>query len=173
MHKRLRIGIIAGLITTGLFLVGCVAGKTYTVTPVKKSTPLNAYFDATITPTSANVFGYQAFILDIKNKSDKDIEVNWNKTYFIQNGQTNGTFMYEGIVYRDRNQPKSSDIIFANATFSKTIWPSNLVYYSSGSYGGWMHEAMSAGIVGVYLTANVDGKEIKEKIEVAMREVQK
>jgi hypothetical protein len=102
--------------------------------------------------------------LTVKNKTNKNLELNWNKTLYIVNGQTSGGFMFEGVVYKDRNNSKSPDVIFPNGTLSKAIWPNNLVYFSSGQYGGWRHESLPPGENGVYLTVIVDGKEISEKI---------
>ena len=72
--------------------------------------------------------------------------------------------MFEGVVYKDRNSPKSPDIVFGNDTFAKTIWPNNLVEFSSGKYGGWRNESMPSGENGIYLTVNIDGKEITQKL---------
>ena len=75
--------------------------------------------------------------------------------------------MFEGVVYKDRNNPKSSDMIFAKGNILKTIYPNNLVSFSGGQYGaGWIHGSMSSGENGVYLSTLVDGKEINEKLTV-------
>jgi len=81
--------------------------------------------------------------------------------------------MFEGTVYRDRNNPKPPDVIFAGSTFSKTIWPSNLVHFSGGRYASWMHENMPAGENGVYLTIKVGGEEIRDKLTVLISIEQK
>jgi len=124
----------------------------------------NEYFSATIKASSHYAYGFRAFSLFVKNKSNKDLELNWNKTYYIVHGQTSGGFMFEGIVYIDRNDPKSPDIIFSGGTLSKTIWPNNLVEYTSY----WRHEHMPSGENGIYLTVIVDGKEINEKIIITL-----
>ena len=61
------------------------------------------------------------FTLVIQNKNNQNIEVNWNKSFYISNGQSNGGFMYGGITYLLRNAPKQNDIIFANNNFSKIV----------------------------------------------------
>jgi len=70
--------------------------------------------------------------LTIRNKTNKNIELNWNKTLYITGGQTSGGFMFEGVVYAERNNPKPADLIFGNSTFTKEISPSNLVDYETG-----------------------------------------
>ena len=152
--RYLAIGIVFLL---GLFaIVG--SGEYYRSTP-RTQTVENNYFAASISPLCSD--SCKSFSLTIRNKTDKDIEVDWNKTLYISNGQTTGGFMFEGVVYKDRNNPKSPDMIFANGTFSKTIWPNNLVSFSGSS---WYHEEMSIGDDGVYLVVKVADKEIKEKL---------
>jgi hypothetical protein len=123
----------------------------------------NDYFNASISPVET-WRGYNAFILTVNNKTDKDLEIIWDRTLFIDNGRTSGGFMFEGVVYRDRNNPKPPDVVFAKGNFSKTIWPNNLVYFSSGKYASWGHEVMSPGENGVYLTIKIGDKELKEKL---------
>jgi len=124
----------------------------------------NQLFDASIKPFDLAYVptpGYCAFILIIINNSDKELEVDWNRTLYVDNGKTNGSFMFEGIVYKDRNNPKSPDIIFPKSEFSKIIWPSNLVTFE-GMY--WLHHCMGEGNKGVSLSIKSDGKEIRENL---------
>jgi len=96
---------IFGLIVLALFLSGCVTNP-----PVKSSwsgdTMIeNEYFSATILPTN------KRFKLTVKNKTKSDLVINWNKTLFIESGQTAGGFMIEGTLYTERNNPKLSDVV--------------------------------------------------------------
>jgi hypothetical protein len=163
---------LSGLAAVALVsLVGCATSP-----PVQwKSEPEtatveNEQFIAQIKP----VWQYgtcRGFVLTIVNKTDKNIEVNWNKTLYISGGQTSGGFMFEGVVYKDRNNQKPPDVVFAKGTFTKTIWPNNLVSFSAGSayvYGGWLNEAMPAGENGAYLSLSIDGKEVSERLVVLL-----
>jgi len=124
----------------------------------------NEFFTAEITPMQG-LFGYDSFALDIQGKTDSNIEIDWNKTLFISNGQTSGSFMFEGIVYKDRNNPKTPDIIFGKSRFVKRIWPNNLVDYNSGKYNsGWVNRRLPSGDTGVYLTVKTPAGEKNEKI---------
>jgi hypothetical protein len=126
----------------------------------------NDFFDAQITPAWVT-YGTKSFRLTIKNKTEKPIELNWNKTLFISGGQTSGGFMYEGIVFAKRDEPKPMDVVFPKVVFKKEIWPNHLVKFDPPPYGvGWVHWSMDAGVNGVYLTMIVDGKEINEKLTV-------
>lgn len=130
----------------------------------------NEYFTAEALPICKNGSmgssgGCDAFTLKVTNKTSKNIEINWNKTAYISNGQTSGGFMYEGVSYRDRAAQKSPDILFANSSMTKDIWPNNLVTFLSGAYG-WIHLRMTEGENGIYLSTTIDGKEVSEKLTV-------
>lgn len=129
----------------------------------------NDTFDATVSLSSCNeLWGTcKAFFLVVKNKTNKDMELNWNKTLFIDHGQTSGRFMLEGTQYSNRNNERSSDVIFAGGTLRKNIWPNSLVYYSNvgGRFGGWTNlEIPKNREIGIYLTIDIDGVEVNRKI---------
>lgn len=148
------------LVTLSIFLFsGC---GSYVVKNVDIPTE-NSNLSFKITPTSPTMSaGFSAFILEIQNKTDRDMEIDWNKTSFMKNNQTNGTFMFQGVVFKDRNNPKSNDIIFANSNFTKTIFPNNFVNFDS--FNGWSHYGTGLGIQGAYVVI-IDNKEtIKQKV---------
>jgi hypothetical protein len=126
--------------------------------PMRSGSVSNKFFDANVTAHR------NSFTLSIQNKTSQDLEVDWNKTLYISSGTTSGGFMFEGVVYANRNNPKPPDIVFANGKFSKVIHPNNLVSYTSGKYGGWSHDSIGFGDTGVYLTIKAGNEEIKEKI---------
>lgn len=146
----------------------------------------NVLFDASISPIWSQNYGFagifgiggqkgggtigcNSFVLKIKNNSNKDISIVWDKTLFIDNTQTRGTFMFEGVRYIERDASKPSDLVLAGGELTKAIHPNILVYYEKGQYGGWRHEVMTEGVYGVYLTAEVDGKPINEKLMITIQ----
>lgn len=145
-----------------LLVSGCVPIPQYMTT----STPLiqtveNEYFTASLSP----MFSYGScisFTLLVKNKTEKDIEIDWNKTSYIDNGQTRGGFMYEGVIYKDRNNLKPPDFVLSGGSLQKTIWPNIRLDYSS--YFGWVHGYMKEGEHGALLVGIIDGKEVREKM---------
>ena len=171
--KRLA-GLIVIAVVAVTVLIGCATGPRHRF--IWKSDPevrsvSNEYFDAKLTPVFVENQGYVGFALEIKNKTEKNIEVNWNKTLFIHQGQTSGGFMFPGSVYAERNNPKLPDVVFPNVFFEKGLMPSNLAYFSRThpigyDAPGWYHRSMSPGANGVYLTVIVDGKEINETLTV-------
>ncbi len=152
--------IILSIIFCAL-ISSCVPATRY----VWKSYPTNPsvgneFFTAKISPTRCSKRGCKAFNLTVRNNTNENLELDWNKTLFITNGQTSGGFMFEGILYRDRNSPKSPDIIFPGGELSKNIYPNNLVEF----YSEWSNEYIPSGNNGVYLTVIVGKKEISEKL---------
>lgn len=155
--------IMAGFIS-GCMVTPDMMKYKYTVTPDSLQQETNNY-SIKIDPLIYN-YQFTGFTLIIDNKSDKPVEVDWNKTLFINDGQTSGGFTYEGIVFAERNNPKMPDIVFPRSRMSKLIYPSNLVTYNapstaSGIYipGGWGKIPIDGGNAGVYLTLRHEGKE--------------
>ena len=70
--------------------------------------------------------------------------------------------MFEGIIYRDRNNPKPPDVVFANGKLSKIIYPNNFVHIDE--WVGWHHHPLPFGENGIYLVVNADGQEISKKL---------
>ncbi|NTU73939.1 hypothetical protein HGB07_07335 [Candidatus Roizmanbacteria bacterium] len=149
-------------------------------------TKKNALFEVSITPSWEKGFkssgflglgiketggttGCESFILTLKNISNKDIAIVWDKTLFIDNTQTRGAFMFEGVRYIERDASKPSDLVLSGGTLTKDIYPNILVHYESGQYGGWRHGVMREGVYGVYLTTEVDGKPINEKLMITIQ----
>jgi hypothetical protein len=149
-------------------MIGCVPKYTWKADPVIQTID-NQSYTAQIKPVERYKGIFAGFKLTVDNKTGQDIEIDWNKTLYLQNNQTNGGFMFEGIVYADRNNPKAPDVVFANDTFKKEIWPSNLVYYSrslTAEFSGWEHKGLPAGQNGIYLTMRINGHEVHEKLMV-------
>lgn len=156
--------VIGIIFLLGLFAIVSSCGPSYVSRYVYRATPTtqkaaNNYFIAKISPICGE-YGCWAFNLTIENKSHKDIELDWNKTLYISNGTTEGGFMFDGVVFKDRNNSKPPDIIFAGSTFVKIISPNNLVSFNNG----WNQEHMPTGENGVYLTVKVGNQEVHEKL---------
>lgn len=158
--KILKMIIVA--ITLVFIITGCGISNNYSMITIPQAELKD--IKVSITPTlKSMIAGYAAFNLTIENNTNNDLEIDWNKTYFIDNGKTSGTFMFEGIVFKDRNQAKSPDIVFANSSFNKTIFPNNFVEFDQY---GWRHVGTGIGEKGVYLTIINGNETIKHKATV-------
>ena len=65
------------------------------------------YFRMEISPI-CEYSGCIGFKLEVKNLTNKDLELDWNKTLYVQNGNTSGGFIFEGIMYKDRKQSQAA-----------------------------------------------------------------
>lgn len=150
-----------------LFLSLLLIGVGCATKPVWKSEPNtrqveNEYFYATMSP----IFmfdGYKGFLITILNKSASNIEVLWNKTFYLYNGERNGDFMLEGMRFSDRKKTKPHDIIVSGRLFSMEIFPSRLAELSSLAKA-WIRDSMKPGENGIHLTVKVGQKEMTEKL---------
>ena len=160
-----------------VFLLSGCATTQWSATP-EQAVADNAYFAVAIRPICTRqgfetAHGCKAFELTVSNKTAANLEINWNKTAYIQAGQTHGGLMFDGIVYAARNNPKQPDIVFPNATFKKTVYPNDLVFLITGQYGGWTNGRMPVGENGVYFVVNVGGKEITERLTTKLTAIEK
>lgn len=111
------------------------------------------------------------FVLSIKNNSSQDYFIDWNNSYYLQNGQYNGGFYFAGIVIKDRNNPKSDDIILPESTITKEIYPNILTEFYTNQLTqvvDWKKKGFPLGENGVYLTIK-DGKGAKTTIKLNLK----
>lgn len=168
MKKVLSFSLITMFI---LIIQGCGVSKSYMYEEKNVNKEKNKDIKISLKAAEPTMIaGYSALVLQIENNTNKDIKINWNKTYFIDNGSSNGTFMFAGIVYKDRNNAKPDDIVFAQSRFSKRIYPNNYVVFNSGRYASWGHNGFGTGEFGVYLNLNMDNKEFNKKVFIKVKE---
>ena len=159
--EKLYAGIAVILI---LHITGCAA-PIWSGTPSSRTVE-NEYYSAKVTPNCDKNSGCKYFTLNISNKTNKEFEIDWNRTQYIKGNQTLRGFFFEGIKYMERNNKKNPDTVFANSSLQKDIYPTDLVTYVSGEPGEWGHSKMGSGTHGVYLAVIVDGNKISESITI-------
>ena len=143
--------------------VGCASSTHYDFSfDENKSIVKTKYYEAKISIRSTGgLFPMNSYKLDIINLSDKDIEIDWNKTQFIINGQTDGGFMFEGVRYVARENVKNTSFVLAKSSFSKFIYPNYLVSYY---LRGWRNMTIPDGETGVLVTLKIGNNEVREKL---------
>lgn len=105
-----------------------------------------------------------AFELIITNKTKDDIEVVWNESMFVKGDQTDGGFMFEGVVYSKRAEQKPNDVVFPGATFKRTIWPNSLAIYIEVMGLGWQNQPFGLGEFGAYVVIKTPNRQIKQRL---------
>jgi hypothetical protein len=145
--------------------------KTWTSSPVNQ-TFQNQYYEAQFEPLKKNNNFFEMFRLTVINKSDKNLEIDWNKTRYLYNSHIRGGFVFRGIKPEDiKNLTIPSDIVPAGKTFSKEIAPAKLVAWSPyrDRSVGKNESGISYGIIpdgenGIYLVVRYNGREMREQI---------
>jgi len=148
-------------------LSGCVAAApTFRADP--SSVSVNDNLDIILSPLkSPNGSWITGFQLQIVNNTLEDIELNWNRTLYLDNGQSRGGFIFEGLVWAERNNPKAPDMIFTGQVFKKEIYPNIRVdVVDLGSKKRWYNKHMSAGRHGASLSLWVDGQEVRREVSI-------
>jgi len=152
MSKTFKSLIIMGLLV--LFL-GCATTSWKSVPNTYKKG--NPFFDVSL--TTADFWGFN---LKVQKKTDKNIEILWDKTLFIDpSGGTNDYFTYgKETLWEEADNLPPKTIIFPNALWERVIFPT-----ANRSWNrGWHWKYMAVGKNGILLTVNVDGKEVKEEL---------
>jgi len=143
-----------------LLVAACATTKSWKSEPSIKTTS-NTFFDASITPVY-RFNGYKGFVLNMHNKTAEKIEVDWNNTFYIHSGNKDGGFWFENIQNDTQNKPKPTSIA-AGEMFTQEIFPAKLRVLSQMA-AAHVNENMSPGENGIYMTVNIQGKTITEKL---------
>lgn len=115
-------------------------------------------------------FAFNGLSVYIQNKTDKIIEIDWNRSSYLYNGQTNSGFMYEGVKYSERSElNRRPDFIMPNMSFQKTVYPNFLAEWVppyNGVGGGWVNKCISTTVKsGVLIVYKIEGKEYYLQVE--------
>jgi len=149
----------------------------YASSPVSQTieTPI---FSVSFTPKKEGVRYFSSFMLEIENKSDVPIEIDWNKTRYIHDEKNRGGFVFEGIEPTEvKEKSIPNGVILPKARFSKQIFPqvniamSERKDYSAGKdkpglYGG----KLPPGENSIFLAIKSHGELIGKKISVVITE---
>ena len=132
--------------------------------PAPQASASNESFDMTISPIYEFGRFPIGFKLSVVNKTEKDLEIDWNRTSFVDNGSSRAGFMFEGIRFADRNNPKQPDFVFAKGTFTKDIFPTaNVEWNTRISRPDWTFKELNSNC-GVSLSVKADGKEVRQNV---------
>ena len=165
------------LIPVLLMLAGCAQTKIWTSRPTVQTSDSQHYRIQLEPNKDINNF-FVWFRLSVVNKTDKNLEIDWNKTRYLFNGRSMGVFVFEGINPDDvKNMTVAPEVIPAGATFSKQIAPFRLVAWTplrdqSVPIG---QNRINPGLIpagenGIFLVVRQNGETLHETITVLIEE---
>jgi hypothetical protein len=152
-------------------LIGCAPTKTWTSNPEVQTTG-NQYYKAELEPVKKDNAFFEMFRLTVENKTDNNLEIDWNKTRYIFNGHARGVFVFKGIDPEDiKNLTIPADIVPPGAKFSKEIAPAKLVAFTplkdrsvGADKSGFSPGVIPDGKNGIYLVIRTPEQEMRVNI---------
>lgn len=176
MKKAMRITFTI-MISLGIMSgIGCATRGQWMSTPEIQSSG-NPYYDVKLEPLSSGHAFFVSFNLIVRNKTDKKLEIDWNKSRYLRKDNSYEGFVFKGIKPEDiKNSTIPPDIIPAMGTLTKRISPYKLLTRSPiARRGGTLDESgISPGILpegknGVLLVVTRDGKAVIERVSVEIK----
>ena len=180
MNKRgnqIEIKVFGPILILLVILAGCAQVRVYSSNPSSQSVS-NDYFEAEFEPQLAEgKHFFNAFRLVITNKTDKDLILDWSKTYYLLNGRRNGQFGWEEMTFEELRGVRSQPLVTIDPdnTLSNVVFPLKLLAWEEYTRGGTRtrdskpEESFRPGVIpegenGISLYIKQGGKVIQEKL---------
>jgi hypothetical protein len=112
----------------------------------------------------------KTFEVTLNNTTEETIEIDWNRSYYINNGKPDGGLYFDGVVIAQRNNPRSPDIILPKATFQRALAPNNSFELSMFPLAHWVVKTFKGDSHGIYLTIRAGGKEEAINVSVNLKQ---
>ena len=122
--------ITATLILGTLCLPACNRKQIWTSTPASQAVSARSY-KVGLEPLKKNAPFFNWFRLTVTNTSDRDMEIDWNRTRYFHNGRDAGGVFFEGIEPDAiKNATVPGALIRPGETFTRDIAPVKLVAFA-------------------------------------------
>ncbi len=172
MNSIKKIGLIMMFGFVLALWMGCAPTIVQVSTPAIQ-TAENQYYGIRFEPLTRETKVFVSFRLTIINKTDRNLEIDWNKTHYIHNNRPLGIFVFKGIRPQDiKDLTIPPDIVPTRGTFSKEISPYRLIGRAPFREG--INEPsirpgpVPTGQSGILLVVRQNGKEIREKLKISI-----
>jgi hypothetical protein len=135
---QLRKKVLGPILVLLFILAGCAQVRVYSSNPASQSIS-NAYYDAEFEPQLAEGMRYfNAFRLVITNKTDKDLVLDWSKSYYLLNGRRNGQFGWDEMTFEELKGIKDQPLVTIRPknTHSNVVFPLKLLAWEEYIRGG-------------------------------------
>ena len=169
---------IVSILIFGLMLTmatGCAPTLVSISTP-EIQTVENSYYAAQFEPLGEGKNYFDNFRLKLANKTQKDLEIDWNNTRYLYNGRDLGVFVFKGIQPENiKSLTIPPDVIPAGQSFTKDITPLKRLAREPITGKGVKAGKITPGPIptgenGIFLVIKQNGNTIKDKITVKITE---
>jgi hypothetical protein len=159
-----------------LLLIGCAPRQVIWTSNPSVQAFNNQYYEAKLEALKKDRKGeYNFFVmfhLTVNNQTEKNLEIDWNKSRYIYNDYIRGGFVFRGIKVEDiKNSTIPFDVVSPGQSFSKEIAPVKLITWArlkDRSIGkdesGFSPGVIPEGENGIILVVRQNGQEVREKI---------
>ena len=176
--SQMKKKVFGAILILSFILAGCAQVRVYSSKPAIQNVS-NAHYDAQFEPQLAEGKHYfNAFRLVITNKTEKDLVLDWSKTYYLINGRRNGQFGWEGMTFEELRGIKGQPFVTIGPenTLSTVVFPLKLIAWEQYRRGGSARkqdskpeESFYPGVIpegenGISLYVKQDDKVIQERI---------
>jgi hypothetical protein len=167
MKKQALFGVI--VLCLSYTLATCAGVEVYTSNPRVQGVS-NEYFAAELEPQLKPGQGFfSTFRFVLTNKTNKELQIDWENTYYLLNDRRNGRFFWEGVTWDGLKEIRSKPLIpvAPGDTFTSVIFPKNLVGRGSAMTTAgvqYTQGVLPEGENGILLIVKQDGKVLREKM---------
>jgi hypothetical protein len=100
--------ILWGVAIIALFSAGCAKEQIYTSNPPVQTVSTSDY-EVELEPLKAEGFDYyNRFRYQFTNKTNGDLVIDWEKSYYLRNGKHHGKFGWEGLTFEQLRDVRDS-----------------------------------------------------------------
>ena len=158
-----------------VFVASCAPSSTISWRSAPEiQTASNEYCEAQLEPvTTGKGPFFDSFRLMVTNKTDKEMQIDWNRTRYVESGIRHGGFVWQGINpdhVREASVPP--EVISPGGTFSRVIFPHKKIAYAPGYQRGWKLQGgkIPEGENGIDLVVKQNGRVTRHRITVRIVE---
>jgi len=127
MTRQCLIGVLLFAI---LSTPACTKNKIWQSVPAQQTLSGRSY-DIDFEPLKKDTDFFNWFRLTVRNKTDRDMEIDWNRTRYIHNGKDSGLFVFEGVVPAAvKTATIPGAVIPPGETFARDIVPFKLIAFT-------------------------------------------
>jgi hypothetical protein len=167
--------LIPAILFATLMLPACTKNRIWQSVPAQQTINSKSYA-IDFEPLKKDTDFFNWFRLTVRNKTGRDMEIDWNRTRYIHNGKESGPFVFAGIVPESvKTATIPGALIPAGGTFTRDIVPFKLIAFiplreqnidteNNNIVAGLIPEGEN----GIFLVIRQNGKSARARVTVSI-----